>query len=65
MVYSTISRVEAEYFESNSSLLSSFSFSNSSHGNHSLDHEDHAIELKVKIATALSFWCGIVQVIKF
>ncbi|RNA41758.1 prestin [Brachionus plicatilis] len=53
IVYSTISRLETEYPE----LAFPNSFENST------STEGPSMEFKIKVATGLAFWCGVIQII--
>ncbi|CAF0714401.1 unnamed protein product [Brachionus calyciflorus] len=66
IVYSTITRIETEYPQLNYSNLNLTNFE-SNNENSSLsseyDVESITMNFKIKIATGLAFWCGIIQVI--
>lgn len=67
MVYSTISQVESQFQDSyiKSDIVESFNNTQNYSGSIIPSNENSQIEkqiLKVKIATALSFWCGCIQV---
>lgn len=60
MVYSTINRIESEYSEkSDYSVLAG---NETSFNTTSTLNENQSMELKIRIATGLAFWCGIFQV---
>jgi hypothetical protein len=65
MVYSTITRVEAEYFDSleHPRVFHQNETDESRNLTGRLKHlgHDHAA-VKLEIATGLAFWCGVVQV---
>lgn len=68
MVYSTISRLESEYVESDaflnykkSLLNNNFTLLNESTSLNS-DHDDHIMNFRIRVSTSLAFWCGTVQV---
>lgn len=64
MVLSTITKLENQYLEkelqlsSNSSIISELE-----NANQTISTDDIAMVVKLKIATSLAFWCGIVQVL--
>jgi hypothetical protein len=68
MVYSTITRVESEYFDSLEQKYASNYHLNETDDNANLTSQlphtghDHAA-VKLEIATGLAFWCGVVQVL--
>lgn len=61
VVFSTISRIESEYPE----LAYSSSNSTQNSSLPSFDNENSIMNFRIKIATALAFWCGIIQVNKY
>lgn len=61
MVYSTISRLEGEYVDTEEYSNYRNNLANSSNQTVS-DIDDHIMEFRLKVATSLAFWCGIVQV---
>lgn len=63
MVYSTIVQLEIELADKYLPALNSTSANNSSIG--ALNQVNDMHDLKVKIATALCFWCGCIQVYGF
>ena len=62
MVYSTIIRLETKYMGL-TSILTSVNSSNDTNRSSTYDYDARLMDVKLMIATALSFWCGIVQVI--
>lgn len=66
MVYSSITKLEDEFLHANKLSINTLNKSNESNfdsNTNQLPHDNSEIMLaRVKIATALAFWCGIVQV---
>lgn len=62
MVYSTINRLELKYLETNEYLDFKKSIANTTDLDTQLDN-DHIMQFRLKVATSLAFWCGIIQVI--
>ncbi len=70
MVYSTINKLEAEYlegktrvFDVNNSISSGFNLSSKSIDLVEFITDTQLMNFRLKIATALSFWCGVIQLI--
>jgi hypothetical protein len=58
MIYSSITKLETKFIDQQIDILNNF---NSTEQVIELS-EDESYEIKLKIATALAFWCGILQV---
>jgi hypothetical protein len=64
MVYSTISRVESEFFEQRNAAnhLSNETDNGGNLTENTLTLGYDSAAVKLEIATGLTFWCGVVQV---
>jgi MFS superfamily sulfate permease-like transporter len=61
MVYSAISKCELIYLETDDYLKFKNSLVNNS--NNDNENADHIMKFKLKVATSLAFWCGLIQVL--
>lgn len=70
MVYGSISKLEAEFLQTKSVIVSTEIIQNNTNGSTIIDHVnlisyEDLMAFRVKVATSLAFWCGVIQVISF
>lgn len=68
MVYGSISKLEAEFLQNKSIIITSEVISNATNESAIIDHinfisEEDLIAFRVKVATSLAFWCGVIQLL--
>lgn len=62
MVYSTINRLENDYIVTNKYSDFTRSLNNLSREDVNSQNEQHILDFRLRVATSLTFWCGLIQV---